>query len=284
MHTARIDLLLEYDVTHPAHFLFNIEAAFNPFHRVISERLTISPSVKVRNFTDERCGNRFVRLDAPKGLLTVNYHADVELMMPAVPLYLDEALVTNVPDDALRYLLPSRYCGSDVLSRAAQQLFGDLPHGLSRVRAIEAWIFESVQYLPGSSNSLTTAQDIFIQRMGVCRDFAHLGIAFCRALNIPARLVVGYVNFEDPPQDFHALFEAWLDNQWVLFDATRLAPTERLVRVGTGRDAKDVAFATIFGGVQMVRKELRVLEGDTPAGGLREAISAELSESSAATF
>ena len=271
MHTASIDLLLEYDVTHPAHFLFNIEAAFDPCHRVTSERLSIAPSVKVRSFTDERCGNRFIRLDAPKGLLTVKYHVDVELMMPPVALYLDEALVTNVPDDALRYLLPSRYCGSDVLSRAAQQLFGDLPHGLSRVRAIEAWIFESVQYLPGSSNSLTTAQDIFIQRMGVCRDFAHLGIAFCRALNIPARLVVGYVNFEDPPQDFHALFEAWLGNQWVLFDATRLAPTERLVRVGTGRDAKDVAFATIFGGVQMVRKELRVLEGDTPAGGLREA-------------
>ena len=264
MHTASIDLLLEYDVTHPAHFLFNVEAAFGHCHRVVSERLSIAPSVKVRTFTDERCGNRFVRLDAPKGLLTLSYHADVELIPTPVPVYLGEALVTSVPDDALRYLFPSRYCESDLLSRAAQQLFGDLPLGLSRVRAIEQWIFESVQYLPGSSNSTTTAQDIFIQRMGVCRDFAHLGVAFCRALNIPARLVVGYVNFEDPPQDFHALFEAWLDDRWVLFDATRLAPTERLVRVGTGRDAKDVAFATIFGGVQMVRKELRVLEGDKP--------------------
>jgi transglutaminase-like putative cysteine protease len=264
MHTASIDLLLEYDVTQPAHFLFNVEAAFDSCHRVVSERLSIAPSVKVRTFTDERCGNRFVRLDAPKGLLSLSYHADVELMPMPLPLYLDEALVTSVPDDALRYLFPSRYCESDVLSRAAQQLFGALPHGLSRVRAIEAWIFESVQYLPGSSNSTTTAQDVFIQRMGVCRDFAHLGVTFCRALNIPARLVVGYVNFEDPPQDFHALFEAWLDDRWVLFDATRLAPTDRLVRVGTGRDAKDVAFATIFGGVQMVRKELRVLEGDKP--------------------
>jgi transglutaminase-like putative cysteine protease len=271
MHTASIDLLLEYDVTQPAHFLFNVEAAFDSCHRVVSERLSIAPSVKVRTFTDERCGNRFVRLDAPKGLLTLSYHADVELMPTPVPLYLDEALVTSVPDDALRYLFPSRYCESDLLSRAAQQLFGDLPHGLSRVRAIEAWIFESVQYLPGSSNSTTTAQDVFIQRMGVCRDFAHLGVTFCRALNIPARLVVGYVNFEDPPQDFHALFEAWLDDRWVLFDATRLAPTDRLVRVGTGRDAKDVAFATIFGGVQMVRKELRVLEGDKPDAAPMEA-------------
>jgi transglutaminase-like putative cysteine protease len=276
MHTASIDLLLEYDVTQPAHFLFNVEAAFDSCHRVVSERLSIAPSVKVRTFTDERCGNRFVRLDAPKGLLTLSYHADVELMPTPVPLYLDEALVTSVPDDALRYLFPSRYCESDLLSRAAQQLFGDLPHGLSRVRAIEAWIFESVQYLPGSSNSTTTAQDVFIQRMGVCRDFAHLGVTFCRALNIPARLVVGYVNFEDPPQDFHALFEAWLDDRWVLFDATRLAPTDRLVRVGTGRDAKDVAFATIFGGVQMVRKELRVLEGDKPDAAPMEAVQSFL--------
>ncbi len=276
MHTASIDLLLEYDVTQPAHFLFNVEAAFDSCHRVVSERLSIAPSVKVRTFTDERCGNRFVRLDAPKGLLTLSYYADVELMPTPVPLYLDEALVTSVPDDALRYLFPSRYCESDLLSRAAQQLFGDLPHGLSRVRAIEAWIFESVQYLPGSSNSTTTAQDVFIQRMGVCRDFAHLGVTFCRALNIPARLVVGYVNFEDPPQDFHALFEAWLDDRWVLFDATRLAPTDRLVRVGTGRDAKDVAFATIFGGVQMVRKELRVLEGDKPDAAPMEAVQSFL--------
>lgn len=276
MHTASIDLLLKYDVTQPAHFLFNVEAAFDSCHRVVSERLSIAPSVKVRTFTDERCGNRVVRLDAPKGLLTLSYHADVELMPTPVPLYLDEALVTSVPDDALRYLFPSRYCESDLLSRAAQQLFGDLPHGLSRVRAIEAWIFESVQYLPGSSNSTTTAQDVFIQRMGVCRDFAHLGVTFCRALNIPARLVVGYVNFEDPPQDFHALFEAWLDDRWVLFDATRLAPTDRLVRVGTGRDAKDVAFATIFGGVQMVRKELRVLEGDKPDAAPMEAVQSFL--------
>ena len=262
MHTASIDLQLDYDVTHPAHFLFNIEAAYDEGHRVVSERLSITPSVKVRTFFDERNGNRFVRLDAPKGQLSVNYHANVELITTPVPLHLDEALVTAVPDDALRYLMPSRYCESDILSRAAQQIFGHLPHGLSRVRAIENWIHESIYYLPGFSNSTTTAQEVFVQRAGVCRDFAHLGITFCRALNIPARLVVGYVYFEDPPQDFHAVFEAWLDNQWVVFDPTKMAPIDRLVRVGTGRDAKDVAFATIFGGVQMLRKELQINEGD----------------------
>ena len=270
MHTATIDLLLDYEVTHPAHFLFHIESAFHASHDIIEERLSITPSMKVRTFCDERNGNRFVRLDAAKGVLSLNYRAKVELNTVALPLHLDESPVTSVPDDVLRYLMPSRYCESDIMSRAAQQLFGHLPQGLSRVRAVENRLHESIYYLPGFSNSTTTAQEVFVQRAGVCRDFAHLGITLCRALNIPARLVVGYVHFEEPPQDFHAVFEAWLDNRWVLFDGTKMAPIDRLVRVGTGRDAKDVAFATIFGGVQMLRKELMVDEGDkltaVPAG------------------
>ena len=265
MHTTLIDLALDYDVASPAHFLFNIEAAFHEGQRVVEERLTITPSMKVRNYSDERNGNRFFRLDAPKGRLSVNYHATVEISPVQVPLHLDESPVTQVPDAVLRYLLPSRYCESDTLSRAAQQLFGQLPPGLGRVRAIEQWIHDSIYYLPGFSNSTTTAQEVFLHRAGVCRDFAHLGITLCRALNIPARLVVGYVHFEDPPEDFHAVFEAWLEGRWVLFDATRMAPIARLVRIGTGRDAKDVAFATIFGGVQMLRKELTLDETDWSA-------------------
>ena len=265
MHTATIDLLLDYEVTHPAHFLFHIEAAFHAGHTTVEERLSITPSMKVRTFCDERSGNRFVRLDAPKGVLSVNYHAKVEINARPQALHLNESPVTAVPDEVLRYLMPSRYCESDVMSRAAQQLFGHLPQGLSRVRAIESWLHESIYYMPGFSNSTTTAQEVFVQRAGVCRDFAHLGITLCRALNIPARLVVGYVYFEEPPQDFHAVFEAWLEHQWVQFDGTKMAPLDRLVRVGTGRDAKDVAFATIFGGVQMLRKDLVVDEGDAPA-------------------
>ena len=264
MHSCVVELLLEYDVGSPSHFLFNIESAFHDVNRVVEERLTITPSVKVRHFCDDRLGNRFVRLDAPRGLLSVNYRARLEVEHPPVPLHLDESSVTAVPDNVLRYLMPSRYCESDSLSRAAQQLFGQAPPGIGRVRAIEAWIHESIAYIPGFSNSTTTAQDVFVQRAGVCRDFAHLGITFCRALNIPARLVVGYVHFTDPPQDFHAVFEAWLDGRWVLFDATRMAPTNRLVRIGTGRDAKDVAFATIFGSVFMTRKELSIVEEELP--------------------
>lgn len=263
MHTSLVDCQLEYEVNSPSHFLFNIEAAFHAGHEVQEERLTITPSMKVRNFHDERSGNRFFRLDAPKGVLTVNYHARVLLNAVPVPLHLDETPVTAVPDEVLHYLLPSRYCESDSLHRAAQQLFGKLPPGLQRVKAIENWIYESVEYCPGWTGSTTTAQDVFVQRVGVCRDFAHLGITLCRALNIPARLVVGYVYLEEPPQNFHALFEAWLEGRWVLFDATRLAPIDRLVRIGSGRDAKDVAFATIFGNVALRHMAITVDEGDT---------------------
>ena len=266
MHTSVLDCLLEYEVSSPAHFLFNIEAAFHEAHEVVEERLTITPSMKVRHFCDERSGNRFIRLDAPKGLLSINYHARVQLQAAPVPLHLNEAPVSSLPDDVLHYLMPSRYCESDSLRRVAQQLFGHLSPGMGRVRAIESWIHESIEYQPGFTQSTTTAQDVFVQRVGVCRDFAHLGITLCRALNIPARLVVGYVHFEEPPQDFHAVFEAWLDGRWVLFDATRSAPIDRLVRIGTGRDAKDVAFATIFGSVKMLRKDITVDEGELPVG------------------
>jgi transglutaminase-like putative cysteine protease len=146
------------------------------------------------------------------------------------------------------------------MSRCAQQLFGDVAPGIGRVQAIADWIHDSITYEPGTSDSTTTAREVFVERAGVCRDFAHLGITFCRALNIPARLVVGYVWFEEPPQDFHAVFEAWLGGQWVLFDATRMAPVDRLVRVGTGRDAKDVAFCTFFGPVRMTGKTMNVYE------------------------
>lgn len=271
MHTSLLDCLLEYEVSGPSHFLFNIEAAFHEGHEVVEERLTITPSMKVRHFCNQRSGNRFIRLDAPKGILSVNYHARVQLHPAPVPLHLDESLVSALPDEVLHDLMPSRYCESDSMRRIAQQLFGHLPPGMGRVRAVESWIHESIEYQPGLTQSTTTAQDVFVQRVGVCRDFAHLGITLCRALNIPARLVVGYVHFAEPPQDFHAVFEAWLDGRWVLFDATRSAPIDRLVRIGTGRDAKDVAFATIFGDVKMLRKDITVEEGEMPPAGDSEA-------------
>ena len=260
LHFSQIDAVLDYEVAAPSHMVLNIEAARGGAQAVISEELVITPAVEMRAFCDEGSGNRFFRFDAARGPLQIRYTANVQRSFVPVPPDLAEVPVNAVPNALVHYLMPTRYCESDLMSRAAQQLFGDLPQGIGRVQAIADWIHDSITYEPGSSASTTTAREVFVQRAGVCRDFAHLGITLCRALNIPARLVVGYVYFEEPPQDFHAVFEAWLGGQWVLFDATRMAPVDRLVRVGTGRDAKDVAFCTIFGPVRMTNKLLTVRE------------------------
>ncbi|RZL95525.1 MAG: transglutaminase family protein [Variovorax sp.] len=260
MHYSTIETVLDYQVYAPAHMVLNIEAARSGSQTVLSEELVVEPPVEMNAFCDENSGNRFMRFDARPGPLKIRYRASVQRSPVVVPPDLLEVPVNAVPNEVLHYLMPTRYCESDLMSRAAQQLFGDLPPGIGRVQAIVDWIHESITYEPGTSDSTTTAQEVFVQRAGVCRDFAHLGITLCRALNIPARLVVGYVWFDEPPQDFHAVFEAWIGGQWVLFDATRMAPVDRLVRVGTGRDAKDVAFCTIFGPVSMTDKGLVVRE------------------------
>ncbi len=260
MHLSYIDTVLDYYVAAPSHLLLNIEAARCGTQTVSSEHLAIEPAVQMQSFCDEGSGNRFIRFDAAPGPLKISYKATVQRAPVVVPSELAEVPVNQVPNDVLHYLMPTRYCESDIMSRAAQQLFGELPPGIGRVQAVVDWIHDSITYEPGSSDSTTTAREVFVQRAGVCRDFAHLGITLCRALNIPARLVVGYVFFDEPPQDFHAVFEAWIGGQWVLFDATRMAPIDRLVRVGTGRDAKDVAFCTIFGPVSMSGKSITVRE------------------------
>ena len=266
MHLSHIDAQLDYEVVAPAHLLLNIEAARSGAQAVVSEALSIEPPAEMQVFCDEGSGNRFIRFDARPGPLKISYRASVQRTHLIVPPDLREVPVNQVPDEVLHYMMPTRYCESDLMSRCAQQLFGDLPPGIGRVQAIVDWIHDSIAYEPGSSVSTTTAREVFVERAGVCRDFAHLGITFCRALNIPARLVVGYVWFDEPPQDFHAVFEAWLGGRWVLFDPTRMAPVDRLVRVGTGRDAKDVAFCTIFGNVRMTDKRLvvRELQDDRP--------------------
>lgn len=260
MHFSHIETVLAYDVAAPSHLLLNIKATRSGTQALISEDLVVEPSVEMQVFCDENSGNRFIRFDAQPGPLTIRYKASVQRSVVDVPPDLPEVPVNEVPNSVLHYLMPTRYCESDVMARAAMQLFGDLPQGIGRVQAIVDWIHESITYEPGSSESTTTAREVFVQRAGVCRDFAHLGITFCRALNIPARLVVGYVYFDEPPQDFHAVFEAWIGGRWVLFDPTRMAPVDRLVRVGTGRDAKDVAFCTIFGPVSMRSKTITVRE------------------------
>ena len=149
--------------------------------------------------------------------------------------------IDQLPFDVMNHLYPSRYCQSDKLARFAWRQFGDIADGYEKVTAICNWIYENVDYLEGSSDSSTSAYDTFTLRAGVCRDFAHLGITFARALGIPARFVSAYA-LDLVPQDFHAVFEAYLGGQWYLFDATRLCPLDGILKIAVGRDAADSAF------------------------------------------
>jgi Transglutaminase-like superfamily len=249
--TFDVDCTLAYDVTGPADFLFQIHALRGMDQEVLSESLQITPALPQHIYADPTLHHRFLRLHAEAGPLQLHYTARVSRAPRPVNPIADEVAIADLPDELLHNLMPTRYCESDHLSRAAQKMFGGLPRGHARVEAICEWIHANVEYLIGSSQATTTALDVFVQRAGVCRDFAHLAVTFCRALNIPARLVVGYARFDEPPPDFHAVFEAYIGGRWVMFDATRMSPLDELVRIAAGRDAKDVAFATIFGPATM---------------------------------
>ena len=175
------------------------------------------------------------------------YEAEVTLdVFRADPATIDETPLGELPLDIMPFLLPSRFVPSDRLSAFARREFGDLPKGHGRVTAICNWLYDNIDYQRGSSDEQTTADESLILRAGVCRDFAHLGIAFCRALNIPARFVSCYA-YGLEPRDFHAVFEAYLGGRWWLFDGTRQANLDGFVRIGVGRDAAEIAFASPFG-------------------------------------
>ena len=248
----RVDCDLKYEVQSPAHFVFHVEAVESG-QLVIDESLTMNPPVSVQRHTHGPSNNRLIRADVMPGLFELNYRATVELPPPAPQgAGLPESPVSGIPFDYIHLLSPTRYCESDLLASATKKMFSQYAPGWERVERIRQWIHDNIEYTVGSSTTTTTACDVFLQRAGVCRDFAHLGIAFCRALNIPARFVVGYIQFPEGAPDFHAVFEAWLGNRWVLFDASEMAPIDELIRVGTGRDAKDVPFATFFGDARML--------------------------------
>lgn len=251
MHTFDIDCSFGYDVKQPSEFIFHLQVAHHPWQIIQQESLIVSSHIDLHEYEDEKQLNRLFRFSAPKGDFELQYKATVTVDMPfRDPAFLEQD-IAELPSEVLHYLLPSRYCESDLLSEMAQRTFGKIPRGFDRIEAVCDWIHTNIAYEVGSSHASTTARDVLANRAGVCRDFAHLGVALCRSLNIPARFVFGYAEFPDPPPDFHALFEAYVGNQWVLFDATRMAPIDKIVRIGTGTDAKDVAFATIYGDVEM---------------------------------
>jgi transglutaminase-like putative cysteine protease len=256
---------LDYWIPGLSTFVFNVTANETAHQHVLSERLLLEPEVTPEEFVSQS-GNRYHRFSLSGGYLRLRYDAEVE-SRPSLedPEAIGAPVPTDVPLVTLPYLLPSRYCQSDQLMRLAYREFGRYPRGYEQVNAICNWIYANVDYLAGTSTPLTSAFDTATARAGVCRDFAHLGIAFCRAINIPARFVSGYAYNLQPP-DFHAVFEAWLGDRWYVFDPTRRIVPENLVRIGVGRDAADVSFALIFGPAQMTGMNVYAEAGETITG------------------
>jgi len=234
-------------------FVFNIHAAHTPQQRVRTEHLHISQKLVPDMYLDQATDTRFLRLKAFAGPLQVCYGATVDIAHHSVsPTQLGEVWISNLPGAVLHYLYPSRYCQSDRLHKFAVREFGNLWQGYSRVLAIRDWVQTHVKFTQNSTNGNTSAVDTLVEEVGVCRDFAHLMIALCRAVNIPARFATGIDYGADPdlgPTDFHAYVEVYLGDRWFMFDPSGTAIPMGFVRFATGRDAADAAFATIFGSV-----------------------------------
>ena len=246
---------LGYQIDSPdADFLFAFQAAHTRQQRVVSESLRISQPVRPHASTDPATQTRLLRLKAFQGPLQVHYEATVDVTHQSMaPALLAEVPVAQLPDVVLPYLYPSRYCESDRMHAMAVAQFGTLWQGHGRVLAIRDWVRQQVTFRSNTSQSTTSALDTLASRQGVCRDFAHLMIALCRAVNIPARFVTGLDYGADPvlgPPDFHAYVEVWLGHRWWMFDPSGTAIPMGFVRIATGRDAVDAAFATIFGSVR----------------------------------
>jgi hypothetical protein len=250
----KLGIELRYDIAPPgSDLIFNIHAAHTRQQMITQESLQISQALIPQIHTDKATSNRYLRLSAAPGPLTVRYGATVALHHHiAQPEQISEIPVARLPMDVMGYVYPSRYCQSDQLHRLAVAEFGHLWQGYSRVQAIQEWVQRRVKFTNNASNSNTSALETLRDGVGICRDFAHLMIALCRAVNIPARFTTGIDYGADPalgPTDFHAYVEVYLGHRWYIFDPSGTAIPMGFVRFGTGRDAADVAYATIFGTV-----------------------------------
>jgi transglutaminase-like putative cysteine protease len=224
---------------------------------VMREQFHIHPQVPVIEFTDVY-GNSCQRIVMPPGdfqidvqfRVEVQDQVEMDLQAPIMP-------IQDLPTDLLHYLLPSRYCQSDVLASLANSIIGQPSFTYNDIAKIHDWIHRSIAYTPGSSDTSTSAVDTARDLQGVCRDYAHLGIALCRALDVPARMVVGFLH-ELQPMDLHAWFEAYIGNRWYAFDSMQSVTQGNRIVVAYGRDAADVALATLFGPFQLNFMEVTV--------------------------
>lgn len=248
---------ISYEASAPTPLIFMLRPRSGLGQWVFGEEYLLEPTVPVTEYTDSY-GNLCQRLVVPPGSFRIRATAsvatadqiDVQPGAPFVP-------VQNLPDNVLQFILPSRYCQSDQMGDRALEIVGDSQLGYDQVEAIRRWIHSNVEYRYGTSNASTSAVDTAQQRIGVCRDFAHLGIALCRSLNIPARMVVGYL-YQLDPMDLHAWFEAFVGDRWYTFDATQEQPRGNRIAIAYGRDAADVALATQFGLLQLTQMQVWV--------------------------
>jgi transglutaminase-like putative cysteine protease len=247
-----------FDVAHPTHGIVLVEAHPDELDRIEQEVVTTDPALPSSVYHDHY-GNRCRRVTLPAGRVEFAYHAvaDDDGLIDPIDTAAPELAPDALPDDAILFLLPSRYCQSDQLATFAFEQFGRLQPGWGRVQAISAWVHDHITFDYGSASPNFTAVDVFETNHGVCRDFTHLGVALCRALNIPARYVFGYlpdIGVPDPgvPMDFCAWMEVYLGDRWYTFDPRNHQHRIGRVVIGRGRDAADTAMVTTFGHVELV--------------------------------
>lgn len=236
----------EFEISVPTPFILMLRPRSGAQQWISREEYKLTPSVPVMEFTDTY-GNLCQRLVAPAGNFKIHTAA---VVMTADGIDRDYGApfvdINLLPDEVLAYLLPSRYCESESFNQMAVEITEGFVLGLNQVEGIESWLRENISYIPGSSDDPISAIDVNQKKSGVCRDLAHLGIALCRAISIPARLVVGY-NYGLVPMDMHAWFEAYVGGRWYAFDATQKVMSPGYVAIGYGRDAADVAVYNQFG-------------------------------------
>lgn len=251
-----IEVELEYSLASPGPALMMIEAAGvagQDLNRISVDFGKVEHLARVPG--EEGIGERVILRAAER--IRCDYAAEVTIQRRRPDLAMlgaDE--VDEMPGDALRYLLPSRYCQAERFVSFVDQRFGDVSGG-AKVQAIRDWVEQGLDYVPGVSTSSTTAADTFLERRGVCRDYAHLMIALCRAATIPARIASVYAPSVEPP-DFHAVTEVYLDGAWHLVDPTGMAGADEMALIAVGRDATDVAFLTTMTAAVMQTQRVHV--------------------------
>lgn len=247
MKTVDVVCELECEVFCPTLFLINVAAVNDLLQQVVTEKIECAPSLNWEEVKESSYPNRTLRLNVFPGEFRVCYTATVTVSLPIQKSHGRELPVGELPVETLRFLGSSPLCQSERLFNFACHQFAASDAGESRVFAICQWIRENLQYSPEAATLGHTASEVLTRRVGSARDFSQVGIALCRALNIPARYVTGYVPTSSGAADFHAVFEAFHDDGWQIFDPTGIAATAPFVRTATGWDACDVPVATTFG-------------------------------------